>query len=275
MGRACPVCCVEAEFVLHSEVAVNRCGSCGHVFVSLEERMGDALEDVYSHPDYGGFRDDPVFRLSARRELERIIGSWCPPPARLLDVGCGNGIFLEEAAGAGYEGHGIDVSDAAVSMCAERGLSAEKRRVEDEELRGLWDVVTMWDVIEHVMEPLHFVEYVKRLVRPGGIIFLKTPTVGSRTLGMLRVMKPLARSTLQLPEHVNIFSERSMSLALEHSGLQVVCLERRGSMRKQPPPRSARKVLGRIGRFPVKRFGDMGNLLVVARHNERAATSGE
>lgn len=259
----CPICASDSKAALRADVVVYRCSYCEHTFVGLDEGMQERLEQTYSHPGYGGFREDEVFRQSMRDELHTGIGSVCPPPARLLDVGCGNGAFLREASTAGYDALGIDVSEAGVELCARYGLPAEARRVEDMD-EGRWDVATLWDVIEHIPSPIDFLTSVRSILRPDGVIFLKTPTVAREGLAMLRIVRPLARSTLHLPGHVNIFSETSIRMALQSSGFDVQRIDTCGDMRSAGPARTARRAVGRIARAPIKRYGGIRNIRAMA-----------
>lgn len=96
--------------------------------------------------------------------------------SRWLDVGCGNGGFLEIAGLRGGEAHGIDFNEKAIQCASDRGLRASSRTLQDLIDAGeLFDGVTAFQVLEHVLQPLAVLKRMAALVRPGGLLIIAVP----------------------------------------------------------------------------------------------------
>lgn len=103
---------------------------------------------------------------------------------KVLDIGCGGGLFLSKVRDLGAEAHGIELSDARAQYAAATlGLDVVKYPVEHDHWQGQYseyfDIVTLWDVIEHVNFPLDTLKAAARLIKPNGFLFLDTPFRGA------------------------------------------------------------------------------------------------
>jgi 2-polyprenyl-3-methyl-5-hydroxy-6-metoxy-1,4-benzoquinol methylase len=106
----------------------------------------------------------------------------------LLDIGCAQGFFLYSASRAGYAAKGIEISqDAAEYAVREFGLDVEAKPFEELRFPGdHFDVVTLWQVLEHVPYPRAVLEEARRILKPGGLLAASTPNIEglpSRILG--------------------------------------------------------------------------------------------
>ena len=244
-----------------SQLVLRACTGCGHVSVD----GGSAAAEIYSDPSYAGFVDDVLFA----RNAASILGSVRPDRVNsptLLDIGCGNGAVLEVAAGLGYQAFGIDVSAPAVAAARARGCEAAVLDVTAAVARGPWDVVTMFDVLEHVSDPGPFLDGAARCVRHGGVLVVKTPTVDGRRAWILARGSPrLARMVLQAPAHQNAFSETALRRLLRDAGLEVEHLRRLRQMRSAPSAGRVRKRMGRRIVRTCARLVRTDNFVVHAR----------
>jgi SAM-dependent methyltransferase len=115
--------------------------------------------------------------FSGRRQvLLALVRTELPAGARLLDVGCGTGFFLEAAA-ARYRVSGLDPSPLAVGFCRARGLT-EVREGGADDLGGrtaAYDAVTFFDVIEHLPDDIRALTLAREVLRPGGRVFVSVP----------------------------------------------------------------------------------------------------
>jgi SAM-dependent methyltransferase len=211
---------------------IVRCPSCGLLF-RRELPTQAELDEIYGLEYFKGgaagyldyVADEDVHRSSARNRLDaldRVV-----PRGRLLDVGAAAGFFVDEARARGWDASGIDVSEPMVDW-GKRTLSAPLERA-TLATSGLpaasLDALTMWDYIEHSIDPVADLERAHELLRPGGVLALSTgdaATLVARLSG--------SRWHLLTPRHHNFFfTAATLSRLLGRSGFDVVTLDHRGS----------------------------------------------
>ncbi len=139
------------------------------------------------------------------------------PGATLLDVGCGNGEFLELARGVGWNVHGIDFDREAVKAARLRGLAVDEGGIETlGHISDKYDVITLSHVIEHVHQPLSLLKSCHRLLKPGGLLWLETPNIESTGH---KIYGPHWRG-LEPPRHLMLFTWEGMRELLFKAGLE-------------------------------------------------------
>lgn len=103
---------------------------------------------------------------------------FCDATGPLLDVGCGSGAMLAEARSRGWQAHGVDVSADVVQWLRSQGYDVHCRNVDTEGLgtAGVgYGLVTMCDVIEHLVDPMRALRDAHDVLRPGGRLIVSTP----------------------------------------------------------------------------------------------------
>ncbi len=143
----------------------------------------------------------------------------------LLDVGAATGFFLDLAQNRGWRCVGVEPSAFAVREAASKGLNVREGVIEELDAPdGSFDVVTMWDVVEHVRDPRAALGAAHRLLRPGGVLAINTPDSGSvlaRVLGLRwHLVVP--------PEHLVLFHQKSLRLLLDEQHFRVSSMKRIG-----------------------------------------------
>jgi SAM-dependent methyltransferase len=99
---------------------------------------------------------------------------------RLLELGCGKGFFVEAALAAGFDAHGVDLCADAIAAGQGRGLArrltcADARTLDHEGAWANFDLVVAWELLEHVEQPIEFLQSASQRLRPGGWIVGSTP----------------------------------------------------------------------------------------------------
>lgn len=242
-----------------------RCRACGHSF--LHVGAPETIEAAYNDHAYAGFREDPIFRREVHRIIVEDIAPRVPAPARILDVGCGNGEFLALARDAGYRGVGVDVSEAAGEICRGRGLDARIGDFRGDGVIGpgeTFDLVTFWDVVEHLPDPRSFLVRAHQLLSPGGHVLIKTPLLSPASVRLAATVPRLAGALLQVPSHIQFFRRAGLAALLDGAGFaKARWLPSRG-MRAPGGGGTLRRRVARIVVREIHRLARDGNLLVLA-----------
>ena len=191
---------------------------------------GGELAAIY-HPHYFLGAETPGGReelhqlksATARRYLAELARYRGPARGRLIEVGCGGGEFLAEARAAGYDVCGVEASPAAAEEARRRVPGATVVVGELPEVApGLppFDVCVMWDVLEHVRDPVSLLETVHGLLAPGGVIALATPSLDAWSARLLR-----RRWMEYKPEHLFYFDRATLQTALFRGGFAGVVVQ--------------------------------------------------
>jgi SAM-dependent methyltransferase len=223
--RRCIVCGDEATPRLRrGGLAVVRSPGCGLEW--REPPPGAAELAALYAPGYlgrWGLRDaDDLERVRAmkRRTYEAILDpvTRLRSGGRLLDVGCAAGFLLESAAERGFEAWGVDPNPEAVALARRRhGDRVRLGSLEEGAFEAeRFDVVTLVDVFEHVLDPSALLAEVRRRLVPGGILAAVMPNAAS---GMRRLLG--RRWPHYAPEHVYYWTPSSLGRFLSDRGWEL------------------------------------------------------
>ena len=247
----CPVCGEPASRLRYAitRFRIYGCARCAVVYLwpQIDDAEVRALfERLYSEgegsvPELATYYDF-TFRDSPENPLVQVYERWLDAiervraPGRLLDVGCGTGLFLAVARRRGWTPYGVD--DCAVATAHARdhfGLEVWDGQFTDLAAReGLrFDAISMWDVIEHAREPVGLLSAARGVLAAGGVIALSTPNQKSildLVAGLLyrvsfgRITRPLEKFYIE--QHFLYFGPRTLRGALERAQLELVTLDR-------------------------------------------------
>jgi 2-polyprenyl-3-methyl-5-hydroxy-6-metoxy-1,4-benzoquinol methylase len=193
---------------LRTVVSIARCMSCRTAF--LDDHSREFQGDLYEYYDkYSGRPIEelvsPLTLASYARVLRRA--SRLTTVRTILDVGCGKGEFLWAAQRQGYKAVGLELADQAVAIAQDLGLPAKKKSLLSEELDGSsWDLITMFEVIEHVDAPSAMIQRAAHLLNPGGVLYMTTPNFNSLDRLFLG-----SKWKVFHPEHITYFSSRGLA----------------------------------------------------------------
>ncbi len=206
------------------------CRQCGFVYLNPQLRP-EALADSYNDAEVRRYffeqlllpfveRDqEPEFQSRLRR-LTEMTGT---NDLRLLDVGCAAGKFLMMAQEAGFRAEGLELNAEYVEFIrVHRRVAVRQELLADAVYpEDSFDVVTLWDVLEHVPDPRTLTAEIARILKPGGIVALTTinhDCFNERILGKRwRYWMP--------PDHVCSFSPAVLRRVLEESGFHSIMIE--------------------------------------------------
>lgn len=202
----------------HSAFRIVRCARCGLVFVNPRLRL-PLIESEYG-PQFDGF--DPKHTGKKLRTARKLI---CQierfkKKGRLLEIGCGTGNFLQTALEKNWEVEGTEISDFAVRVVHDKlGIKIHRGPIERLPLQpASFDVVCLFEVIEHLTHPLASMRRVAQLLRPGGLLALSTPNI--ETL----VFKYVGKKYYQYfpTGHLYYFSPLTLKHLLQTAGFEII-----------------------------------------------------
>jgi SAM-dependent methyltransferase len=152
---------------------VRRCPQCGVMWCDPPR-----FDEQFRPDDEQAYLEVEPTIVAENRDRLALLSAWASPGThpRLVEVGCMHGDFVGQAAAAGYRAQGLDLSGTAVAEAARRrpGLVGYGT-LDDATPDASLDVVAAFNVIEHMDEPQRFLDHVRRVLRPGGVLVLETP----------------------------------------------------------------------------------------------------
>jgi SAM-dependent methyltransferase len=236
---------------------VVACGACGFVYVTPR-----GTGDVFGNVAGGAARTDaavanaPVYR----RGLARLRGAGLPAGGRILDLGCARGDFLDFAARRGYQVTGVDLNPRLAETARQRGFAVHTGDLREVGLPATFDAVTMWDVIEHVDEPVAVLAACRAALRPGGLVFFHTGNARFQLpkARLLARLRPAGGPYLIPYQHVSHFDPPSARRALAAAGLEPVAVFFAGTLRyRQVGKRLAMGVANVLAGLPARLGGPL------------------
>lgn len=209
---------------------LKSCGDCGLVRVrempALHDLHGLYGPSYYASPEshivgYENYEADRHNIVRTARRRLRLIERYHPTPGRLLDVGCALGFFMDAAREHGWQPTGVDLSSYAVRLAQDSGAGDAYcgELVDIGFADGSFDVVTLWDVIEHMRDPLGQLRECHRVLQDGGLLLLSTPDLGSL---MARLTGARWMGFKLADEHLYYFSRRTIAQLLERAGFETI-----------------------------------------------------
>lgn len=190
-----------------------KCKSCKFVFCepipSIEE-----LEEHYK--GYG--RNDYLSPITIKRYHE-ILDSFEPyrKTNKLIDVGCGIGYFLEFAKKRGWEVYGTEFTNEAIQICSEKGIKMKKGILDPENyLPEEFDIITSFEVIEHINNPIQELNSFHKLLRKGGLVYATTPNFNS----LLRYRLKSDYNIICYPEHLSYYTPNTLKKVFTSVGFK-------------------------------------------------------
>lgn len=226
----CRVC--GSKSMLHHHFRVNHCNivQCGFCGLYQVERVPSVSEltSIYSEGYFKNSKyvDDVAARHEFERRLSFIHKYLESSSASLLDFGCASGDFVA-GINEHYSCSGVDFSPEAIEHAKEKYPELTDCFLSPDELSKLnihFDVVMMWDVIEHISNPREVVKNICELLVNDGLFYISTPNIGSMIAKVMR--KRWAFMTP--PEHLLFFDKNNLKVLLQNNGFEVLEWESMG-----------------------------------------------
>lgn len=232
---ACPVGCaggLEATQYVLPEGPLLRCTECGQLFSQCTEEWYRKSMEEFDDPQ-GTLPDERSVERRFRRSrkfLERITALLKQPPTdiRLLDVGCSSGAFLGAAARLGFRAEGVEPAARAAQTAQAAGLKVCHGLLQDAGFAdGQFDAITLFEVIEHLREPLDLLRECRRILRPGGILLVGTGNAASWSMAAMGARWEYLHIAKH-GGHISFYTPHSTNVLAQRAGFLVADIRTRG-----------------------------------------------
>jgi len=265
-ARDCPACGRDRPVwaFLAAGFPHVRCPGCGTLFVSPLPSP-EVVRATYLRPDYHPSAESSAPRMRVEAESRACIVAELLPGggqgARVIEVGCGYGYFLDAVAALGMTAVGIDPANTGI-RAAERGHTVHAVWLEAFRPVERFDVLALFEVLEHLPDPLAALEHMRQWLVPGAVLALSTPSYSGVPARVLGRRYPL----ITPPDHLEIFTRTGLEHLLARAGFEPLRWSsfsnldadaiarnlQRFALGGSKPAGAVARVLGRLGAAPVR-----------------------
>jgi SAM-dependent methyltransferase len=232
---SCRVCgCTRQKIILKDYRALNRswdlvkCLNCG--LVSTEPLPDEEILAFKYTGDYWAASSDPAAAVMYNLRMKAFARRLCkalPHGCKALDVGAGNGLWVNLLKANGFDATGIDpyapdTAKTAVFKCSLQKAPFEKKS---------FDLITFLHVLEHMENPADSLKEADRFLKPGGLLVIEVPNIES--MGF-RLFKTKWFPLEDIPSHINHFSKTSLLFTVKNAGNYSLIMDRGFSLKDSP-----------------------------------------
>jgi 2-polyprenyl-3-methyl-5-hydroxy-6-metoxy-1,4-benzoquinol methylase len=236
--KTCPFCAEDAPAMRYlfstpdhsgsipGVFAVYRCSSCGTGMTDISVNnamLHQMYDDYYDIQNIKHLEAHPLHRWYRKTHLQRITN--LSRGRRLLDIGCGSGLFVKAASEMGFIASGIDISQISVESGRSLwNLDLQCTTIDEfaprKENRGKFDIITMYSVLEHVTDPRETLLGLQGMLADGGLLVAEVPNFSS-------IQARVFRSrwfNLDVPRHLFHYSVRGLKRLVHSAGYDVIAV---------------------------------------------------
>jgi len=227
----CPICGTDKSSKLFFKYyrRLVKCQKC-HLIYTNPRIKKEYIKKLYSSHYFKnnqssvvGYKnyqaDETKIRLTFKRRILEIMKNI--KTGKLLDLGCAMGFFVDESQKLGWQADGIEISDYAVKYSqTQLHLNIKQGDIQDVHLENnRYDLITMWDVIEHLSDPKDVLNKINKALNKDGVLVFSTPDIGSipaKVSGHHWIGYKLS------DEHLTYFSLETLKLLCEKTGFKII-----------------------------------------------------
>lgn len=205
------------------EKGLMKCRGCGFVFM---EKI-PSPEELDLH--YGSYSYESAGYLSPLtiKSYNSLLDEFEPyrKTNNILDVGCGRGWFLAQALKRGWKVYGTEYSKTAVRICQETGINIKEGVLDATNFdTEMFDVITSFEVIEHINNPNEELKEIYKLLRTGGLFYCTTPNFNC----LMRYYLKADYNVIGYPEHLSYYTKSTLNKVTKRNGLHPIKFQSTG-----------------------------------------------
>jgi len=197
---------------------IVRCNRCGLIYVQPRVKS-EIVRSAYENSTDELYVSQAAARLNTFKSNIRLVENYAPSRGRILDVGAAAGFFMKAAQENGWEVYGVELSKwLADHGNSNFGFNIKACALKDAKFPNhYFDVVTMWDVLEHTLDPSGELQEISKILKPDGLLVINYPDIGT-------AMAKLAgrRWWFLLSGHLFYFDQKTIKIMLENAGFSVI-----------------------------------------------------
>ena len=200
------------ELPEYKKACLVKCNNCNFVFAKKKPLVEDLIKHYFNYPRYTDIS------FITKKRYDALLDSFekYRKTNNIIDLGCSNGLFLQCAKERGWNVYGTEFAEECIEYCMRKGITVFKSDQLPTELFNIkFDIVTSFEVIEHINNPNEEMELVTSLLRSGGIFYFTTPNFNSISRFILKEKWNI----IEYPEHLSYYTSKTI-----HSLMKKHCL---------------------------------------------------
>jgi 2-polyprenyl-3-methyl-5-hydroxy-6-metoxy-1,4-benzoquinol methylase len=212
----CPLCGSQHLKIMkgYEKDTIVRCNDCTFVFCKKIPADAELQKYYEGYPSFQTVSDVTIKRYNQLLdELEKFRVN-----NTIIDVGCGEGFFLEQAVKRGWNAYGTEYAEQYIETCRKKNINMAPGKFEPENYSPrFFDALISIEVIEHINYPSAEVKNFSEAVRSGGIVYLTTPNFNSISRRMLKEKW----NVISYPEHLTYFTPKTITKIFDSNGFRM------------------------------------------------------
>ena len=229
---SCPVGCnapLETTAYALPEGPLRRCGGCGQLISAADEKRYWETMASFNSP---GFNQPPAREVERRRSvasrrlqtIARLLNK-VPTETCVVDIGCSRGQFVGFATEAGFQAEGVEPAPDIATAARALGLNVRTGLLEAQHYPDeTFDAASLFEVVEHLREPLPLLKECRRILKPGGVLLISTGNAASWTVAAMGARWDYFHIEKD-GGHISFFNPQSMAMLAHNAGFGVERIE--------------------------------------------------
>lgn len=200
---------------------LNQCTNCSFVFCKKIPTNDELITHYEKYP-----RTNTISGITLKRYNELLDKfETYRQTNNILDIGCGDGFFLEEAKKRNWNVYGTEYTDVAITICNAKGINTAQGKLDSAKYSpSFFDIITSFEVIEHINNPNEDIAYCTAILRKGGGIYFTTPNFNS----LSRLYLKNTWNVIEYPEHLSYYTKKTLTRLLNQNNFKIISFESTG-----------------------------------------------